>query len=67
MDKVDTLHTLMLSAQEVADEIRKTPQHISDLCRRGEIRAKRISGRWVITRPALDEYKSTSRDGRSKH
>jgi excisionase family DNA binding protein len=41
---------------EVAAEIRETPQTVADKCARGEIKATRLGRGWRIRREDLDAY-----------
>lgn len=42
--------------EEVAAEIRETPQTVAEKCARGEIKATRLGRGWRIKRDDLDAY-----------
>lgn len=66
-DCLDCVYPRLLSVDEVAELLDKTRQHISLLCRSGDIVAQQISGRWVITPKAVELYKAKPKNGRGKY
>jgi excisionase family DNA binding protein len=43
----------VLSPEEVATYLRRTPVWVRKMCRRGELQARKIGGNWYIPREAL--------------
>ena len=43
-----------LTAEEVAADLRLTVKTVRNMCERGQIPARKLGGRWLVTRENLD-------------
>ncbi len=43
----------VLTPEEVAEYLRRTPVWVRKMCRKGELRARKIGGNWYIPREVL--------------
>lgn len=64
MEPLDPLLPKLFAPKDIVEELEMTPQHISRLCRSGEITAQKIGQTWIITPLAVALYKKKPKNGR---
>lgn len=54
-----------ISTFEAAEMLDLSPRSIARLCRKGRLKAKRMSGVWLVDRQSVEEYRTAAK-GKAK-